>query len=229
MEYMFIARQGPNMKAIGKTICSTDLAFKFTRTAINMRECSNMAREMERALITTPQERFTKVNGITEKFKALEFVLGKMAKNMKANGKTTKNMDKGLTRGRTHEGTKVTIAMIKNMGQGPTFGPTGENIWDNGKMTKDMGEANMSSTVILQNKGFGKKIRESNGLIRTKIEEKRMFFMSIKRINHFICKLQCCLKSQDRKLPHIRLSDREKGSNCIRLRYVLFLPTEFHF
>jgi len=122
MEFLFITKQGPDMRDIGKMTCSMAQEFKFIVTETDTKECSNKAEEMDKALIIILQDKYIKEDGPMEELKVLEYVIGQMKKDMKDSGKTIKNTDKVFIIGLMDVFIKVIIVMIKNMDMALMYG-----------------------------------------------------------------------------------------------------------
>jgi hypothetical protein len=67
MVFLSIKKLEPNMRVIGKMICSMDQELNFIVMGIDIKECLNKEKEMEKVPIITLLEKFIKVNGIMVK------------------------------------------------------------------------------------------------------------------------------------------------------------------
>jgi len=128
MEYSFIRNQVRGFKDFGKMICNMAQVYRLMLMGISIKGCSKMAKETERELIIIQQDRFTKEIGITDEFKAMGFVYGLTAKNIRVNGRIIKNMGKVNIFGLMVDSIKETIEVIRNMHLGLILGLTVENI-----------------------------------------------------------------------------------------------------
>ena len=129
------------MKDIGKLICKMDQELKFIVMETNMKECLNMAKEMEKAPTTMQLEKSIKEVGSMEESRVLAFASGLMERSTKVNGRTTKNMEREYTHGLIKENMKEIIEMIRSTAMEPTPGLTTDSTSANGKTTKDMEKA----------------------------------------------------------------------------------------
>jgi hypothetical protein len=130
---------------------------------------------MEKELIISQMDKFTKESGTMEKLKDLEYANGQMEKFIKANGLTTGKMEQVSLSGLMGDSTKDLIESIKSMAKAHTYGLMGENTLGSGKMTSAMEKESMLLVKIKVKKAFGKRIKGSNGLMNDKgIHERRV-------------------------------------------------------
>jgi len=130
-------RQVPNMRGTGKMTCNTGQVWRSTAMEINMKGCSNKAKETAKGPTTMLLDRSIRVDGSTEESKGMEYANGPMAKNIKDSGKTIKSMDKASTLGLMAENMRVTIETTRNTAMALILGQMVDNTSDSGKTTKD--------------------------------------------------------------------------------------------
>lgn len=63
LEYIYIAKLAPDMKDIGKTTCNMAQEYRAILMGINIKACSKMEKERDKALITTLRDKFTEEPG----------------------------------------------------------------------------------------------------------------------------------------------------------------------
>lgn len=143
MEFTCTLKLELSMKDIGKMICSMDRVYKYMRMEINIKECLNKAKEVDKALIILPMGQYIVENGSTAEYKEKEYANGKMVEDMKDHGWIIRSMDMVFILGLMVENIKEIIKMIKSMVQVLMYGLMGENMSDNGKMIKDMERVNI--------------------------------------------------------------------------------------
>lgn len=160
LESTYIQSHRLNMKDTGKMIQCTVQESKSTQTVINMKECLNKVNDVGKEHTTFQMAKFTKVNGTTEKLKALEYVNGLMEKLMKVIGLIIRKMEWVFSNGLMGVNIVDTIEMIKNMVKVHMFGQMVENISVNGKMINVMEKVNMSLVKNKVKKASGKKMYE---------------------------------------------------------------------
>jgi len=160
LESIYIQSLRLNMKDTGKMIRCTVQESKSTQTVTNMKECLNKGKDVGKEHTTFQMVKFTKVNGTTEKLKALEYVNGLMEKLMKVIGLIIRKMVWVFSNGLMGVNIVDTIEMIKNMVKVHMFGQMVENISVNGKMINVMEKVNMSLVKNKVKKASGKKMYE---------------------------------------------------------------------
>jgi hypothetical protein len=153
----------PNTSATGKRINSTAMVSKHGRITQNMKETTNMVRNMESAPSSGLTVQLTPANSITIISMAKVCTPGTTIENTKATGEPIKCTEREPSHGPMEENISASIPKTKRKVMASSFGLTVDAIVENGSTENNTAKEPTSPAMAKRSTVNGKKAKESDG------------------------------------------------------------------
>lgn len=168
----------PNIQVAGKRINSTVMVLRHGQIRLDMKAIMLMEGKKERANLHGQMALTLMESSWITIFMAKVSIIGVMVEDMREIGATTRCMAMEYSHGVMEESIKESMSMIKKKEKGDLNGQIIDNILVNGRMESNMATENILTKKEIQEREFGRTVKEYNGSRRMLNNDLKMRFIS---------------------------------------------------